>query len=39
MDERLFQVILAAIPVLGAIITGFIVPFKCDAGKYPRADV
>lgn len=27
MDERLFQIILALIPVLGAIITGFIVPF------------
>lgn len=27
MDEKLFQIILALIPILGAIITGFIVPF------------
>lgn len=27
MDERLFQIILALIPILGAIITGFIIPF------------
>ena len=27
MDERLFQIILALIPILGAIITGFVVPF------------
>lgn len=27
MDERLFQVILTLIPVLGAIVTYFIVPF------------
>ena len=27
MDERLFQVILALIPVLGAIVTYFIIPF------------
>lgn len=27
MDERLFQICLALIPVLGAIITGFVIPF------------
>lgn len=27
MDERLFQIILMLIPILGAIITGFIIPF------------
>ena len=27
MDERIFQIILALIPVLGAIVTYFIVPF------------
>ena len=27
MDERIFQIILALIPILGAIITGFIIPF------------
>ena len=27
MDERLFQIILALIPVLGAIITGFVIPY------------
>lgn len=27
MDERLFQIILTIIPVLGAIITRFIIPF------------
>lgn len=27
MDERLFQVILAIISILGTIITGFIIPF------------
>ena len=27
MDEKIFQIILASIPVFGAIITGFIVPF------------
>ena len=27
MDERLFQVLLALIPVLGAIITYFVIPF------------
>lgn len=26
MDEKLFQIILALIPILGAIITGFIIP-------------
>lgn len=26
MDEKIFQIILALIPILGAIITGFIVP-------------
>jgi len=27
MDERLFQIILMLLPILGAIITGFIIPF------------
>lgn len=27
MDEKIFQIILASIPVFGAIITGFIIPF------------
>ena len=27
MDERLFQIILALIPVIGAILTGVIVPY------------
>ena len=27
MDERLFQIILMIIPILGTIITGFIIPF------------
>lgn len=27
MDERLFQIILMLIPILGAIVTGFIIPF------------
>lgn len=27
MDERLFQIILALIPIIGAIITGFVIPF------------
>ena len=27
MNEKLFQIILALIPILGAIITGFIIPF------------
>jgi LL-H family phage holin len=27
MDERLFQIILAIIPILGAVITGFVIPF------------
>ena len=27
MDEKLFQIILALIPILGAIITGFVIPF------------
>lgn len=27
MDERLFQIILASIPVIGAIVTGFVIPF------------
>ena len=26
MDEKIFQIILASIPVFGAIITGFIIP-------------
>ena len=27
MDEKIFQISLASIPVFGAIITGFIIPF------------
>lgn len=27
MDEKIFQIILAFVPILGAIITGFIIPF------------
>jgi LL-H family phage holin len=27
MDERLFQIILALIPVLGVIVTSFVIPF------------
>ena len=27
MDERLFQIILMLIPILGAIITSFVIPF------------
>ena len=27
MDERLFQIILMLIPIFGAIVTGFVIPF------------
>ena len=39
MDEKLFQIILALIPILGAIITGFIIPFikeKISAEKLSK---
>lgn len=39
MDEKIFQIILASIPVFGAIITGFIIPFikeKIDAEKLAK---
>ena len=39
MDEKIFRIILALIPVFGAIITGFIIPFikeKIDAEKLAK---
>lgn len=39
MNENVFNVILALIPVLGAIVTGFVIPFikeKIDADKLAK---
>ena len=36
MDERWFQIILALIPVLGAIITGFIIPLIKEKIGYEK---
>lgn len=40
MDERIFNIILLLIPILGAIITGYIIPFiKAKVGEQNLATI